>query len=116
MNKVKITRERWQAFKAAMLQGFPGIAPYHMDDAIAVLLGFDNSEALSVAFDLGKGEVAVVEFCPERMDRRLREVPSYPWLDPRKPPTDPSNTGKRRLTLAGAMRSLDAMRRLLEED
>ena len=116
MKDVKITRERLQPFKNVMLAEFPGITPYHMDDAVAALLGFDDGAALNAALDRGMGTILVPEFYPDRFNRRLREVPSYPWINPDESMSVPSNRGKRTPTLEGAMRGVQAIRRLVEQD
>lgn len=116
MKNVQITREKLQPFKEVLLSEFPGITPYHMDDAIAALLGFDDGEALNAALDRAMGTIIVPEFYPDRFNRRLREVPSYPWINPDEPMSAPSNRGKRKPTLEGAMRGVQALLRLVEQD
>ena len=60
MKDVKTTRDKLQPFKTAMLAKFPGTTPYHIDNAVATLLGFDDGEALNAALNRVMGTILVL--------------------------------------------------------
>lgn len=116
MGKLEIDRERLPAFRRAMLEQFPGVAAYHIDEAIAQFFGFDDGDALKAAFQRGKGTIIVPELFPERCNYCLRESPNYPWINPREPLDSPSNRGKRSPPIELALRGVAALQRLVNRD